>query len=97
MLHQILSACISEESAAAWWLDRYTGSATRLIRNGRLNKQGTPIYDTNWLPAAAILALVYREMGMTTGTIARRLGKSHHATADLFTRVDLAEQRLNAQ
>lgn len=91
LIPQILTATITDESAAAWWLQRYTGSTGRLIRNGRLNKQGTPIYDTNWLPAAALIAVVYREMGWNTNRIAKALGKSFHATSDLFNRIDRAE------
>ena len=91
MLYEILTSSITEEAAAAWWLRRYTGSADKIIRHGRINKFGTPLYDTNWLPAAACIALVYREMGWTIGKIGRQIGKSHHAISDLFTRVDLAD------
>lgn len=91
MLHEILSSTISEESAGAWWRRRYTGSDADLIRAGRINKAGTPLYDTNWLPAAALLAVVYREMGWNTNRIARTVGKSFHAVSDLFTRIDAAE------
>jgi hypothetical protein len=92
MIEEILNNCISEESAAAWWLKRYTGSAERIIHHGRLNKRGTPLYDTNWLPAAASIACVYREMGWTVAKIARTLGKSHHAVTDLFLRIAAAEK-----
>ena len=90
LLYDLLSSTITEEAAAAWWLTRYTGSAESIIRGGRINKSGTPLYDTNWLPAAALIAVVYRELGWNINRIAKILGKSHHAVTDLFARVDAA-------
>ena len=52
-LHEILAATISEEAAATWWMRRYTGGDGWLVRNDRIRMAGTPLYDTNWTPAAA--------------------------------------------
>ena len=91
LLHDLLISGITEESAAVWWLTRYTGTSALIIRNGRINRSGTPIHDTNWSPALAMIALIYRELGWKTSHIARQIGKSHHGTASLFRRVDQAE------
>jgi hypothetical protein len=88
----ILSQVVTEEAALVWWRIKYTGMAEPLIRSGRLNKQGTPLFDTNWTPAPALIALDYREQGLTCNRIATLLGKSHHAVADLFSRVDIMAQ-----
>lgn len=98
LLHCILVGGISEEAALVWWLLRYTGNADQLTKSGRINKVGTPLYDTNWMPAAALIALTYREIGKlnkdngyTVAEIARLVGKSHHAVSDLFARIDRME------
>ena len=91
MLHNMLISGITEEAAAAWWLLRYTGSTERIIRAGRISRAGTPLHDTSWLPSLALIALIYRELKWKPAHIARQIGKSHHAVADLFARVDAAE------
>lgn len=90
-LYHMLLVGISEESAAACWLGRYTGNPAPIIRRGRISMAGTPLFDTNWSPAMALRALIYREMKYPVALIARTIGKSHHAVADLFKRVDQAE------
>lgn len=91
-LLKILVETISEESAIGWWLRKYTGTDAVIYRRGRINKAGTPLYDTNWLPAQALIAVIYRGLGHSRGDIARLLGKSPHAVTDLFARVDRAER-----
>lgn len=90
-LVQIMSAGITEESAAAWWLKQYAGVDGPVIRSGRLNKKGTPLYDTNWSPAEALVALKLRAIGQfSLNEIARQINKSWHAVRDLFARIDAA-------
>jgi hypothetical protein len=96
-LEQIISAGITEESATAWWLKTFAGVDGPIIiggrTSGRLNKRGTPIFDTNWSPAAALIALKYREMtDYSTSQIAKAVDKSWHAVRDLFAKVDAAAE-----
>lgn len=90
-----LTLAITDEAAAAWWRIRYTGTVGRIIKSGRINKSGTPLYDTNWHPASAFICLIYRDMGLSVAEIGRRISKSHHAITDLFARVDFFERQLN--
>lgn len=85
-----LMAVISEERAAAWWLKKYAGVDGPVIRSGRLNKSGTPLYDTNWSPASAFVCILLRDQGHTIEAIRLAVGKSWHAVSDLFARVDAA-------
>lgn len=88
-LAEIMAAGVSEERAAEWWLKTYAGVDGPVIRAGRLNKKGTPLYDTNWSPAEALVALKLRAIGiLSLNEIARQIGKSWHAVRDLFARCD---------
>lgn len=88
---KLMSAGITEEAAALWWLKTFAGVDGPLEVGGRLNRRGTPIFDTNWTPATALIALKYRAMGWDKARTAKVIGKSWHAVSDLFTRVDFWE------
>lgn len=90
----IIPAGITEESAASWWLKTFAGVDGPLVVGGRLNKRGTPIFDTNWTPALALVALKYRALNWDKAHIAKAIGKSWHAVSDLFTRVDFWESHV---
>ncbi|NTW87806.1 MAG: hypothetical protein HGB26_01480 [Desulfobulbaceae bacterium] len=94
MPENVIPAGVTEEAAAVWWLKTYAGVDGPVVVGGRLNKRGTPIFDTNWTPALALVALKYRAIGWDKARIARAIDKSHHAVRDLFSRVDFWESHV---
>jgi len=43
---KLMRAGITEEAAAEWWLKTFANVDGPLVVGGRLNKRGTPIFDT---------------------------------------------------
>jgi hypothetical protein len=90
---------ITEEGAFRLFHGRYSGGDIPL--NGRIVKKGTPLEKTCWSFAPACRALILRDARDKKGkpyshrAIARIIGQEGHGTvADLFARIDFAEERI---